>query len=277
MTYRELLQYGRARLRTAVPDEADGEARLLLQGVAGFGSGGYLLHSADEVPEEILDRYEVLLAERLGGRPLAYVLGEWEFCGLPFRVDERVLIPRPETELLVQAAEELAGEGPLLDLCTGSGCVAVALALRTGLPVWAADLSADALEVARENALSNGADVRFLQGDLFGALPADAPLFSLIASNPPYVRREEYVTLQPEITRFEPELAFVAEEEGLAFYRRLAEEAASHLLPGGALCCEIGEDQGEAVCRLLREHGWQDVRLLRDLAGLDRTVTARRP
>lgn len=264
MTYRELLQEGKRRLAEGGNPEAERDAMLLLEGAFGFDFAAYLSKAGDTVPEgrePEAARYGAMLSERLNRRPVAYILGEWEFMGLPFTVNENVLIPEQDTELLAEEAlTRLKPGDTVFDLCTGSGCLAVSLAkLAKGLKaVWASDISENALEIARENASRNGAEITFRQGDFFAALSADKaenalPLFSMIVCNPPYIAEEEYRTLEPEVNRFEPKLALVAEENGLAFYRRLAAEAAGYLAPGGVLLAEIGEDQKEAVLTLFTE------------------------
>lgn len=215
---------------------------------------------------EQLVRYRT---ERLSGRPLWYVLGSTEFYGYPIAVDERVLIPRPETEELAALAIEQirAGKDKVLELCTGSGCIAIALACETGAEVLATDISEEALTVARKNVAANNAKVRLLKSDLFSAVQGK---FSLIVSNPPYVPRGELDGLQREVRDFEPVLALDGGEDGLAFYRRIARALPDFLEDGGVLLLECGEDQAEAVCALLP----CESEIVRDLEGAQRMVKA---
>jgi release factor glutamine methyltransferase len=221
-----------------------------------------------------LGRYRELVRRRAEGEPTAYLVGRREFFGRPFRVDARVLVPRPETELLVEAAlSALPAGGRALDLCTGSGCVAISLALgRPGVRVVATDVSEDALAVARENAAVLGAAVEFAAGDLWSAVPGDAP-FDVIASNPPYVPAGELAALQREVQR-EPRLALDGGPDGLAVLRRIVEGAPSRLRPGGTLCLEMHESHVESLPALCREAGFAHAEARRDYAGLPRLVVA---
>lgn len=231
--------------------------------------------------KEELAAFRALIQRRLAGEPTQYLLGEKEFYGRKFKVDPRVLIPRSETELLVQAAlSELPKDAPcrVLDLCTGSGCVAVSIAAERPLAsVWATDLSDDALAVARGNAEVLGVDgrVTFFSGDLFAALPPGAR-FDVIVSNPPYISTKDLAGLQREVQK-EPRLALDGGADGLLLLTRIAEAAAAWLKPGALLAFEIGDDQGEAMKGLLTRVGGHDVRVEKDLARLDRLALMRAP
>jgi release factor glutamine methyltransferase len=228
-----------------------------------------------------LSTYKALIQRRLAGEPTQYLVGAKEFYGRRFSVDARVLIPRPETELLVEAAlRELPSDRPIrvLDLCTGSGCIALTLAAeRPRSSVWATDLSAGALVVARQNAEQLGLDgrVTFFEGDLCDPLPQQAR-FDLIVANPPYVRRGELATLQREVRR-EPTLALDGGDDGLEVLRRVLAQAAPRLNAGGLLALEIGEEQGAAVRELLVRAGYHDARIERDLERHDRLAFGRAP
>ncbi len=186
-----------------------------------------------------------LIERRLSGEPLQYVLGEWEFYGLPFYVDPTVLIPRPDTERLVETALPLLAEGrrDVLDLCCGSGCIGIALAVLGGARVTAADVSGDALAMTERNARRNGVSVQIVQSDLFENIEG---MFDLIASNPPYLTKAE-LEAADESLRYEPALALYGGEDGLDFYRRIARDYRHYLKPGGTLLLEIGYTQKEAV------------------------------
>jgi release factor glutamine methyltransferase len=228
-----------------------------------------------------LSTYRALIERRLSGEPTQYLTGSREFYGRTFKVDPRVLIPRPETELLVEAIlRDVPKDSPtrLLDLCVGSGAVAATLAAeRPQASVWATDLSPDAAALARENAetLGVGARVTVREGDLFSPLPPGSR-FDAIASNPPYIRSGDIASLQTEVQR-EPRMALDGGADGLDLIRRIARDGQSWLKPGGRLALEIGEEQGDAVRRLLQDEGWVDVSVEKDLARLDRLALARAP
>lgn len=225
--------------------------------------------------EPELARYRELVRRRAEGEPTAYLLGRKEFHGRALRVDPRVLVPRPETELLVEAALALLPEGGrALDLCTGSGAVAISLALdRPGARVLATDVSEEALAVARENAAALGAVVELATGDLWAAVHADLR-FDVVVSNPPYIPTKELAGLSREVRR-EPCIALDGGEDGLDVLRRIVAGAPSRLLPGGALCVEMHESHLEVLPRLCREAGFESAEARRDFAGLPRLVVAR--
>jgi release factor glutamine methyltransferase len=221
-----------------------------------------------------LARYRELVRRRAEGEPTAYLTGRREFYGRPFRVDPRVLVPRPETELLVEAALAALPEGGrALDLCTGSGCVAISLALAgKGARVFATDVSEDALALARENAAALGAVVDLAAGDLWSAV-ADPEPFDVVVSNPPYVPGRELASLPREVRR-EPTVALDGGEDGLAVLRRIVEGAPARLRPGGTLCLEMHESHLESLPALCRSAGFSSVVARPDLAGLPRLVIA---
>jgi release factor glutamine methyltransferase len=221
-----------------------------------------------------LARFRELVRRRADGEPTAYLTGHKEFYGRPFQVDARVLVPRPETEgVLELALEALPAGGAALDLCTGSGILGVCLALeRPGAQVLATDLSADALAVARANAEALGAPVTFAQGDLWEAVPPGAR-YQVIVSNPPYVPRGELDTLSREVRR-EPRLALDGGPDGLDLLRRIVAGAPARLLPGGALVLEMHESHQEALPALCRDAGFERAEARKDLAGLPRCTVA---
>ncbi len=221
-----------------------------------------------------LARFRELVRRRGEGEPTAYLVGRREFYGRPYRVDPRVLVPRPETELLVEAALAALPEGGrALDLCTGSGCVAISLALaRPAARVVATDVSDGALALARENAAALGAVVEFATGDLWSAVHGAEP-FDVVVSNPPYVPTKELAGLSREVRR-EPCIALDGGPDGLALLRRIVEGAASRLRPGGTLCLEMHESHVEAVPALCRTAGFARAEARRDLAGLPRLTVA---
>lgn len=225
-----------------------------------------------------LSLLRALVKRRRAREPVAYLRGEREFYGRVFRVDRRVLIPRPDTETLIEVALNRTAHCSLsmraLDLCTGSGCVAVTLGRqRPTARVHATDLSTDALVVARDNALRLGAyNVSFAESDLFAAVPRRAA-FDLVVSNPPYIASAEVETLATDVKDFEPRLALDGGADGLRLLRAIVQDAPSYLVPGGVLAVEVGAGEAPAVCSLFAERGFQDVRSARDLGRIERVVS----
>ncbi len=276
MTIREALVHTTRALEAASIPDPSTDAALLLSHVAQLPPMALPLHGSQRLTSQQEQRIASLLLSRTSRRPLQYVLGEQCFYGLTFQTDERALIPRPETELLCELALSfLRGrQAPrVLDLCTGSGAIAVTLGrLHPSAQVTATDISPQALALAEENARRNHTSIRFLQGDLFA--PVAAETFECILCNPPYIESRACLSLQPEVL-FEPVLALDGGPDGLAFYRRLAAEVADHLVPGGFLALEIGAAQGRAVLALLQAAGnYQHITLHQDLQGADRMISA---
>ena len=272
MKFRELLTEGKNKLEAAGCPEAPADARALLFHVFHLTLGSYAARSEDEAPKEGEESYLAAINERMSRRPLGYIIGEAPFYGRDFYVNEDVLIPRFDTEVLVFEALSLMHEGDrVLDLCTGSGCIPVTLALEgpAGCRIDALDISKGALAVAEKNAARHRAAVNFILSDLFENISGR---YAIITANPPYIPSGVIATLMPEVRDHEPRIALDGASDGLYFYVRIAAEAKDHLEEGGHLVMEIGYDQGEAVSRILREAGYHDVRIVKDLAGLDRVV-----
>lgn len=226
-----------------------------------------------------------LIQRRVGREPLQYILGTQEFCGLEFHVNPAVLIPRPETELLVEyVAQRISSEQPatIVDVCTGSGCIAVAIARqRPRARLIATDLSSRSLDVARQNAARHSVGERmiWLEGNLLGALAGQKleGLVDVIVSNPPYIAEADWATLQPEVRLFEPRGALVAGPQGTELHERLLQEACRYLSPGGALILEIGAGQARAIRQIVEQiSGYRFHRLVYDEAGLERVVIVER-
>ncbi|MBR0438440.1 MAG: peptide chain release factor N(5)-glutamine methyltransferase [Clostridia bacterium] len=284
MTFSELYGALSEKLVPAVgyTEEAKAEAREILRYCYKEDFSSLMLKELSEkgtvdTDEDIIDRAFQMVEEILEGRPVSYVTGVRNFMGYDMKVDERVLIPRSETELLCEEAIGLikkTGAENVLDLCTGSGCIAVLLALKTDAAVTASDISPDALEVARNNASLNGAKVRFIKSDLFDRLDGR---FDIIVSNPPYIDDKAYSELDPRVRKHEPAIALKGGDDGLKFYRKIISEAKTFLNPGGYLLLEIGYDQKEAVEGLMRQYDYTDIRSYKDYSGNDRIVMARRP
>jgi release factor glutamine methyltransferase len=277
MTAAELLAASAPRLAAAGVPEARREARLLLRACAGADPW---LDPDVPVDRRAEAAFHAAVARRAAREPFAYIVGRRAFRGLDLAVDGRVLVPRPETEALVEeGARLLPRGGSALDLCTGSGAVALALAAeRPDARVTATDLSADALAVARDNAdrLGLGPRVRLLRGDLWDALPPGDPGFELCTCNPPYVEAGELPGLQPEVRDWEPSGALVAPEGWRALYGRIVLGAPAHLRPGGWLLCEASPAQTATVAALFAPPAWESAAVLADLGGLPRVVRARR-
>ncbi len=252
-------------------------AELLLAHALGCDRVRLYLDFDKPLAEKELGAYRELVKRRAAGEPTAYLTGRKDFFGRTFKADRRALVPRPETELLVEAAlAALPEEGALLDLCTGTGCVAVTVALeRPRARVVATDLSAEALALARENAEGLGARVELFQGDLYAPLPPELR-FDVVAANPPYVPSPEVPGLARELSH-EPALALDGGEGGLAVARRVVAGARPRLRPGGVLAVEMHESHRESLPRLCLEAGFQRAEARQDLAGRWRYVVARLP
>ncbi len=267
MPVSEIVRLVKIKLEPVAGEEAEQQAKFIVAAVIGAEPAALAVHAWTQMTEEQIALTGDLLERRIKGEPLQYILGEWGFMGLPFYVDERALIPRQDTELLAETAVKLIQERgchTYLDLCTGSGCVAVSVAKLSGVHALASDISAGALELACENAELNEASVEFLESDLFERIDG---AFDLITCNPPYLSQADMTSLQKEIT-FEPVLALYGGVDGLDFYRRIAKEYRAHLNPGGALLLEIGSTQAETVSPLFSSK----TKVLNDIAGNPRVL-----
>lgn len=270
-----LLRETAKRLRNAgIPDpETDGA--LLLSFLCGKAPLALRLDTETELPAALLDRFEALVTRRLSREPLQYITGEAPFLGRIFRVDPRVLIPRPETEGLCRAVLEAYPDGAsadVLDLCCGSGCIGLSLASeRPSFRVALSDISEDALAVTALNAERLSVQVSLHRGDLAAGLPAAS--FDCIVSNPPYIPSADCGTLQPEVL-CEPRLALDGGVDGLVFYRRIAAESSRVLRPGGRLFLEIGYGEADGVSALLASAGFSRISVREDFAGIPRIVSA---
>ena len=276
MTYRECYEKGSRILNEAGIEESTLDARLLLEAVCGTDRNDLLVHGEQPVAPEAEEKYLNWIRQRAEHIPLQQLTGEQDFMGLTFSVNEHVLIPRQDTEILVEEVlKELHDGMRVLDMCTGSGCILLSLLHYSndceGLGV---DLSAEALEVAGRNVLKvltpeKAEHAHFLQSDLFEKVEGK---FEIIVSNPPYIASAEVEKLMPEVRDHEPRMALDGTEDGLYFYRRIIEEAGKHLVSSGMLFLEIGYDQGQAVSELMRTEGYCEVQVVQDYAGLDRVV-----
>lgn len=298
MEYREAYNMGKAVLLEASVPDAETDARLLLEYVCGTNRNTLLAHGDSEVTEEQESAYRELVEKRSQRIPLQHLTGGQDFMGLEFSVNEHVLIPRQDTEILVEEALQYLHDGmQVLDMCTGSGCILISLLHYSnnceGLGV---DVSEEALKVAERNAvkllgtqavrnlsgisgesadsqeppdLFVGTHISFVQSDLFEKVEGK---FDMVISNPPYIQSGIIDTLMPEVRDYEPRLALDGSDDGLSFYRRILEECPRYLQKGGMLFFEIGYDQGEAVSRLMEQAGFLGVMLVSDYSGMDRVV-----
>lgn len=274
MTYEEMLRKCRRNLEKAGIDDPDSDAWGLFEFVTGMDRTHYFLENREEMKKEEIKRLEELEALRCERVPLQQITGYQYFYGRRFSVNEHVLIPRQDTECLVEETLKRVKSGDrVLDLCTGSGCIAVTIAKEKKVTVVGTDISAQALEIARKNAGDLEAEVQFVQGDLFEAVEGE---FDCIVSNPPYIPAGEIEYLMPEVRNHEPISALDGSEDGLFFYRKIAQQAPEFLKPGGWLFFEIGYDQGITVPEIMQQAGFKKIEVKKDLAGHDRVVLGQR-
>lgn len=272
MQYAKLYQIGKEQLQKAGITDAELDARLLLEFICHTDRNALYAHGDQEIEDEKMQDFLQLIEKRAVHIPLQHLTGEQNFMGLDFLVNEHVLIPRQDTEILVEEIMRDLHDGiRILDMCTGSGCILLSLLHYSndcsGVGV---DVSEDALAVARQNAdrLVEKQAV-FIQSDLFEKVEGS---FDLVVSNPPYIRSQEIAGLMPEVREHEPHLALDGKDDGLHFYREIIKGAMPHLKRGGQLFFEIGYDQGEAVQALLVANGYTEIAVVKDYAGLDRVV-----
>lgn len=276
MNYTEAFLMGMQKLKEAQIGEAQLDARLLLEEVCGTDHNTLLCHGDREVSEAEEEKYRRALEQRAVHVPLQHLLGYQDFMGLRFQVNEYVLIPRQDTEILVEEAMRYLHDGMrILDLCTGSGCILLSLLHYSndceGVGV---DISQEALQVAAQNAELLGIRADFLKSDLYEKVTGK---FDLLVSNPPYIERAIIPTLMEEVREYDPYIALDGGEDGLDFYRRIIGGAQDYLKRGGQILMEIGSGQAKAVSELLREAGFKEIDVCRDFAGLDRVVSGRLP
>ncbi|MDO4962079.1 MAG: peptide chain release factor N(5)-glutamine methyltransferase [Eubacteriales bacterium] len=295
MKLRDMLNEGIERLEAAGVENAAFDARQLLMRSYGKTSAELLMEldrplcpgaTGGREPAEITEcpgdcggriTFDSLIARRAKREPLQHILGSAWFMGMEFRVGPKVLIPRQDTEVLVETVLEREKDKDIsvLDMCTGSGCIAAALKKLGGYSeVCASDIDEDALSIARDNAAENGVKISFILSDIFEG--AGSLKFDVIVSNPPYIRSDVIATLEPEVREHDPKKALDGGPDGLKFYREIIENAGAHLKEGGRVYFEIGFDQAEAVSALLLDNGFTGIEVIKDLAGLDRVVLGRR-
>ena len=271
MTYREAVEFGTKCLTDAGVPDAALDAWYLLQMVCRIERSYYYVHGEEDITQDAQKEYEIAVQKRAEHIPLQYIIGEQEFMGLRFKVNSNVLIPRQDTETLVEQVLKIVKPGmKVLDLCTGSGCVLISVLKNAPeLTGMGSDISKTALLVAKENAKLHEVDAEWVRSDLFDNI---TETFDVIMANPPYIPTGEILSLMPEVRDFEPENALEGGVDGLDFYRKIAGQVKDYLNPGGYVYMEIGYDQGEAVSELMRNAGFTEVEVIKDLARNDRVV-----
>ena len=279
LTLKQLYKVGTVKLAEEGIEEFSLDAWYLLEYVTGVSKAMYFAEPERAVSEENADRYIDCIRRRAAHIPLQHITGEQEFMGYPFCVNEHVLIPRQDTEILVEEAiQVMRPKMKVLDMCTGSGCIVLSILkmcrekyYMTELQGIGADVSEEALKVARENGRRLGVPVTWIQSDLFAKIPEEEK-YDVIVSNPPYIETAVIDTLQEEVRLHDPYIALDGKEDGLYFYRRIISEAGKYLKTQGKLMFEIGCDQAESVEELMKNAGYEQITVKKDLAGLDRVV-----
>ena len=271
MTWQECCRQAVGQLTEAGIENASAESWFLMEAACKISRNFYYLHGNEEMPAEQESRFREWVSARCERIPLQHLTGEQEFMGLRFKVNSNVLIPRQDTETLVEQVLRIVKPGmKILDLCTGSGCVLISVLKNAPeLTGMGSDISKTALLVAKENAKLHEVDAEWVRSDLFDNI---TETFDVIMANPPYIPTGEILSLMPEVRDFEPENALDGGADGLDFYRKITEQVRDYLNPGGYLYMEIGYDQGEAVSELMRNAGFTEVEVIKDLARNDRVV-----
>lgn len=272
VTLQKAYEKGKKELKAAKINDANQDAWYLLEFCTKTSRLAYYNDPMQKISQEQVQMYETLLKKRASHVPIQYLIGEQAFMGLIFTVNPSVLIPRQDTELLVEVAQQQAEGKEVLELCTGSGCIIISLAYFCHLKrAVASDISEQALEVAKNNARKYHCNIEWMQSNLFSNLTGT---YDMIIANPPYIAREEIKSLMPEVKEHEPILALDGGVDGLFFYREIIKNLPLYLKPHGKVFLEIGWDQAEQVSQLLQEQGFQKIRKYQDLAGKDRLIVA---
>ena len=270
VTYNEAKTEGKEFLKAAGIADYEIDAQYLLEEISGHDRLWFLMNGNEEMSDDEQACYRGLIKTRAEHIPLQHITGRQEFMGLVFKVTKDVLIPRQDTEILTELAGGYSAGKDVLDMCTGSGCIAISIKKLYGAEnIVAADISEPALDVAKENAKENGADIEFVQSNLFENITG---IYDIIVSNPPYIPTKVIEGLSEEVKVHDPFIALDGMEDGLHFYREIAEKAPQYLKSGGRLMFEIGHDQAKAVSGILAGNGFCNIRVVKDYAGLDRVV-----
>lgn len=280
LTYRQMCHNGAAILADAGITDAEYDSFALLEYITGMDRTAYILNGSKSVPEDITERYDAVIDRRSSHIPLQHITGQAWFYGRSFNVNSDVLVPRQDTEVLVsEALEVINAKDSVLDMCTGSGCIIITLALEKKLGrAVGADISEAALKVASGNREKLGADdVTFVKSNIFSDINVnDAELFDVIVSNPPYIATGEIETLTEEVRIHDPYIALDGFEDGLHFYREITQQSMNYIKSGGWLLYEIGCTQAHDVSDIMSEYGYSNIKVIKDLAGLDRVVMGQR-
>ena len=270
MTYEQLLKRAKDYIQEQGVPDADIDARYISEYFLNVNHSQFMLHLHEAVDEENIQDFWQMLRKRADRIPLQHILGVTEFMGLPFYVSEKVLCPRQDTETLVEYVLPLCHQKKVLDMCTGSGCIAISIAkLCKNAEVSASDISEDALMVAKKNVEANQVDIQVIKSDLFVDIHHK---YDMIVSNPPYIRTKDIEELMPEVRDHEPRIALDGSKDGLHFYRNIIKESPQYLTKKGMLIVEVGYDQAEDVRALMEQYEFKEVEVIRDLAGHDRVV-----
>lgn len=280
LTYRQMCHNGAAILADAGITDAEYDSFALLEYITGMDRTAYILNGSKSVPEDIAERYDAVIDRRSSHIPLQHITGQAWFYGRSFNVNSDVLVPRQDTEVLVsEALKVINAKDSVLDMCTGSGCIIITLALEKKLGrALGADISEAALKVASGNREKLGADdVTFVKSNIFSDINVnDEELFDVIVSNPPYIATGEIETLTEEVRIHDPYIALDGLEDGLHFYREITQQSMNYIKSGGWLLYEIGCTQAHDVSDIMSEYGYSNIKVIKDLAGLDRVVMGQR-
>lgn len=280
LTYRQMCHNGAAILADAGITDAEYDSFALLEYITGMDRTAYILNGSKSVPEDIAERYDAVIDRRSSHIPLQHITGQAWFYGRSFNVNSDVLVPRQDTEVLVsEALKVINAKDSVLDMCTGSGCIIITLALEKKLGrAVGADISEAALKVASGNREKLGADdVTFVKSNIFSDINVnDEKLFDVIVSNPPYIATGEIETLTEEVRIHDPYIALDGLEDGLHFYREITQQSRNYIKSGGWLLYEIGCTQAHDVSDIMSEYGYSNIKVIKDLAGLDRVVMGQR-
>lgn len=280
LTYRQMCHNGAAILADAGITDAEYDSFALLEYITGMDRTAYILNGSKSVPEDIAERYDAVIDRRSSHIPLQHITGQAWFYGRGFNVNSDVLVPRQDTEVLVsEALKVINAKDSVLDMCTGSGCIIITLALEKKLGrALGADISEAALKVASGNREKLGADdVTFVKSNIFSDINVnDEELFDVIVSNPPYIATGEIETLTEEVRIHDPYIALDGLEDGLHFYREITQQSMNYIKSGGWLLYEIGCTQAHDVSDIMSEYGYSNIKVIKDLAGLDRVVMGQR-
>ena len=280
LTYRQMCHNGAAILADAGITDAEYDSFALLEYITGMDRTAYILNGSKSVPEDIAECYDAVIDRRSSHIPLQHITGQAWFYGRSFNVNSDVLVPRQDTEVLVsEALKVINAKDSVLDMCTGSGCIIITLALEKKLGrALGADISEAALKVASGNREKLGADdVTFVKSNIFSDINVnDDELFDVIVSNPPYIATREIETLTEDVRIHDPYIALDGLEDGLHFYREITQQSMNYIKSGGWLLYEIGCTQAHDVSDIMSEYGYSNIKVIKDLAGLDRVVMGQR-